>query len=82
MEISQNNENVCKNPEPRMRFRNFGDSGITLQLLFWIERPEDRGRITDELNTAIYKRFAIENIEIPFPQRTVHVKTSDTLKAD
>ena len=82
MEISQNNENVCKNPEPRMRFRNFGDSGISLQLLFWIERPEDRGRITDELNTAIYKRFAIENIEIPFPQRTVHVKTSDTLKAD
>jgi small-conductance mechanosensitive channel len=80
MEIAQNNENVCKNPEPRMRFRNFGDSGITLQLLFWIEKPEDRGRITDELNTAIYKQFIKENIVIPYPQRTIHVKTQDSLK--
>ena len=64
-----------------MRFRTFGESGITLQLLFWIEKPEYRGLITDELNTAIYKRFAVENIEIPFPQRTIHVKASDNLKA-
>ena len=81
MDISQNNENVCKKPNPRMRFRTFGESGITLQLLFWIEKPEYRGLITDELNTAIYKRFAVENIEIPFPQRTIHVKASDNLKA-
>ena len=78
--IAKNSENVCKNPEPRMRFRSFGDSGITLQLLFWIERPEDRGRITDELNTAIYKQFTEENIVIPYPQRTIHVKTQDSLK--
>ena len=82
MDIAQNNENVCKKPNPRMRFRTFGESGITLQLLFWIEKPEYRGLITDELNTAIYKRFAVENIEIPFPQRTIHVKASDNLKAD
>ena len=81
MDIAQNNENVCKKPNPRMRFRTFGESGITLQLLFWIEKPEYRGLITDELNTAIYKRFAVENIEIPFPQRTIHVKASDNLKA-
>ena len=55
MDIAQNNENVCKKPESRMRFRTFGDSGLNIQLLFWIEKPEDRGRITDELNTAIYK---------------------------
>ena len=81
MDIAQNNENVCKKPKTRMRFRTFGESGITLQLLFWIEKPEYRGLITDELNTAIYKRFAVENIEIPFPQRTIHVKASDNLKA-
>ncbi len=79
MDIAQNNENVCKKPESRMRFRTFGDSGLNIQLLFWIEKPEDRGRITDELNTAIYKRFNKDRIEIPFPQRTLHIKSPDSL---
>ena len=79
MDIAQNNENVCTKPEPRMRFRSFGDSGLNIQLLFWIEKPEDRGRITDELNTAIYKRFNKDRIEIPFPQRTLHIKSPDSL---
>ena len=79
MDIAQNNENVCKKPESRMRFRTFGDSGLNIQLLFWIEKPEDKGRITDELNTAIYKRFNKDRIEIPFPQRTLHIKSPDSL---
>ena len=82
MEIAQTSENVCKKPKPRVRFRTFGDSGLTFQLLFWIEKPEGRGRITDELNTAIYKQFAKEKIEIPYPQRTIHIKSSDLQKTN
>ena len=78
-EISKASESVCENPAPRVRFRSFGDSGLIFQLLFWIEKPEDRGRIVDEINSTIYKRFIDENIEIPYPQRTLHVKTSDSL---
>jgi len=81
-DIAKNSANVCKSPNPRVRFRTFGDSGLTFQLLFWIEKPEDRGRITDELNTAIYKQFANEKIEIPFPQRTIHIKSSDLQKTN
>ena len=44
------------------------------QLLFWIDKPEMRGRVTDQINSKIYKAFNQENIEIPFPQRTVHIK--------
>ena len=80
--IAKNSGNVCKSPNPRVRFRTFGDSGLTFQLLFWIEKPEDRGRITDELNTAIYKQFANEKIEIPYPQRTIHIKSSDLQKTN
>ena len=76
-EISKTSENVCKNPPPRVRFRDFGDSGLLFELLFWIEKPADRGRIKDEINSIIYKRFIDENIEIPFPQRTIHVITPD-----
>jgi len=81
-DIAKNSTNVCKSPNPRVRFRTFGDSGLTFQLLFWIEKPEDRGRITDELNTVIYKQFAKEKIEIPYPQRTIHIKSSDLQKTN
>ena len=79
MDVSHSNENVCKDPIPRVRFRSFGDSGIIFQLLFWIEKPADRGRITDEINSAIYKQFIEENIEIPYPQRTIHIKNPASL---
>ena len=42
--------------------------------MFWIDKPEMRGRVIDELNSKIYKMFNQENIEIPFPQRTLHIK--------
>lgn len=65
---------VCKSPEPRVRFRSFGDSSLDVELLGWIEVPVQRGRALDALNTAVYKRFAEEGIQIPFPQRDLYVK--------
>ena len=80
LEIAKASNNICIEPNPRVRFRSFGDSGLILQLLFWIEKPEDRGRIIDEINSEIYKRFNKENIEIPYPQRTLHIQTPNSLK--
>ena len=76
-EIAINSNSVCKNPNPRVRFREFAASGIRFQLLAWIEKPEYRGRVIDELSTKIYNAFNENNIEIPFPQRTVHIKKTD-----
>ncbi|MBI45223.1 MAG: mechanosensitive ion channel protein [Candidatus Marinimicrobia bacterium] len=75
--IAKSSSNVCKEPAPRVRFREFGASGLKFQLLAWIEKPELRGRVVDELSTEIYNAFNAENIEIPFPQRTVHIKKTD-----
>ncbi len=66
---------ICDEPEPRVRFRKFGESGLDFELLCWINQPVDRGRITHELNCAVYKAFAEEKISIPFPQRDLHVRT-------
>ena len=74
MEIALSSEEVCGDPVPRVRFRQFGDSGLLFQLLFWIEKPEMRGRVIDSVNEMIYKRFNDQNIEIPFPQQTIHIK--------
>lgn len=77
--VATDNVEVCANPAPRVRFRTFGDSGLDFQLLCWIDRPIDRGRINHELNCSVYKAFAANDIEIPFPQRDLHVRTMPDL---
>jgi len=72
--IALNSKNVCKDPEPRVRLRLLGESGLRIQLLFWIEKPELRGFVIDEITSEIYNSFNSENIDIPFPQRTLHIK--------
>jgi small-conductance mechanosensitive channel len=64
---------ACRQPEPRVRFRKFGDSSLDFELLVWIEHPAQRGLVSDKLNTAVYKAFQAEGVQIPFPQRDVHV---------
>ena len=71
IEIAKNNENVLGTPEPRVRFREFADHGLRLQLLFWIHKPEIRGRTIDAVNTEIYKQFAQQKISIPYPTMEV-----------
>jgi len=69
--IALGNKNVLKTPEPRVRFREFADHGLKLQLLFWIHKPEIRGRTVDVVNTEIYKQFSQNNISIPYPTMNV-----------
>ena len=76
--IAKNNSNVMDDPEPRVRFREFVDSGLKLQLLFWISKPEKRGRTVDQVNTDIYKKFAERNILIPYPTMKVILPKQET----
>jgi MscS family membrane protein len=71
--IAEQSEYLVADPEPRVRFRELGDSSLNFQLLGWVQEPGLRGAALDELYTAVYKRFAQERITIPFPQRDVHL---------
>jgi small-conductance mechanosensitive channel len=73
--VAAENADILDVPAPRARFRLFGDSSLDFELLGWIADPADRGRVQHELNCAVYKAFIRENIEIPFPQRDLHVRT-------
>ncbi|MGB5421466.1 MAG: mechanosensitive ion channel family protein [Desulfobacterales bacterium] len=75
MDVAGSQPEVCKAPAPRVRFRAFGDSSLDHELLCWVDKPVLRGRVTHLLNTAVYKRFIKEGIDIPFPQRDVTIKT-------
>ncbi len=78
--VANDHTEVLKNPEPRVRFRTFGDSGLNFELLTWIANPADRGRMSHELNCAVYKALREQQIEIPFPQRDIHVRAMPSEK--
>lgn len=64
---------VRAEPEPRIRFRAFGASALEHELLVWVETPADRGLVTHDLLTRIYKRFGALGIEIPYPKQDVYL---------
>jgi small-conductance mechanosensitive channel len=72
--IGLEHADTATHPEPRVRLRGFGASSLDLDLLVWIERPEDRGRITHELLMQIYKTLGAEGIEIPYTKHDVYIK--------
>jgi small-conductance mechanosensitive channel len=72
--VAQESESVCSDPEPRVRFRTFGASSLDFELLCWVSDPELRGRVLDELNSAVYKRFIDEGIEIPYAKQDLYIK--------
>ena len=74
MDIAMKDEDVCQDPEPRVRFRKFGASSLDFELLCWIEQPVLRGRVLDILNGKVYKRFIEEHIEIPYSKHDLYIK--------
>jgi len=66
---------ILRDPSPVCLLVGFGDSSVDLELRFWIEDPQNG--VTNVTSTALLKvwdTFKAHNIEIPFPQRDVHLK--------
>jgi small-conductance mechanosensitive channel len=61
---------------PRVFLKEFADNGILLELAVWIRDPsEGQNNLRSDINWAIWRRFKAAGIEIPFPQRVVHLAT-------
>ncbi|MGI9258148.1 MAG: mechanosensitive ion channel family protein [Gammaproteobacteria bacterium] len=75
-------EEICDTPEPRVRFRAFGDSSLDFELLAWVGEPVLRGRLEHELNRGVYKAFSEHGIEIPFPQQDLHIRSTTSNEAE
>ncbi|HOY00118.1 mechanosensitive ion channel domain-containing protein [Zoogloea sp.] len=74
VEAAGNQARVMTDPAPGAFVEAFADSGINLQLGFWIRDPaEGTLGIRSAINLEIWRRFKEEGIEIPFPQREVRV---------
>ncbi|GAB2889730.1 mechanosensitive ion channel [Uliginosibacterium flavum] len=81
-ELPQQQERVIADPAPQAFLVSFDDSGMTLELGFWISDPE-KGHleIRSNLNRAILRRFREEGVEIPYPQREVRLLNPAVVQA-
>ncbi len=65
---------ILSEPPPEVRFEQFGDSSLDFSLLVWISNPGEDRRLSSDLRFEIDRSFRAAGIEIPFPQRDVHVR--------
>jgi small-conductance mechanosensitive channel len=75
LEVAAANQRVLDTPAPRVRLQAFGDNGINLELVLWMHDPEEgEFNLRSDLNWAIWAAFKRKDIEIPYPQRVVHLQ--------
>ncbi len=65
---------VQASPKPRAVFTGFGDSSLDFRLLAWVESIDVGLQAQTNLRMAVLRKLAEAGIEIPFPQRDVHVR--------
>ncbi len=81
-EATKNIPRVLTDPAPNCLLKEFGDSSINLQIRFWIDdEPQGVSNVRSEVLIAVWKAFREHHIEIPFPQRDLHIK-SDHIPSD
>jgi small-conductance mechanosensitive channel len=69
-------ERVLPNPVPICLTKNFGDSSIDLELRIWINDPQNGiANVSSDIYLEIWNSFKENGIQLPFPQRDIHLKT-------
>ena len=74
LEIAKAHPGILSDPAPIASFEAFGDNSLNLLLRVYLPTMDNRLATISDLHTEIHRRFAEEAIEIPYPQRDVHIK--------
>ncbi len=78
MEVMKENTAILKSPPPDVWFDEFGDSSLNFTMMVWtsayVQRPKS---LKSQLYYAVFQKFKEHNIEIPFPQRDLHIKSGE-----
>ena len=77
LEVAEANPDVLDHPEPLPLFRGFGASSLDFELRAWTERFENFYRVQSDLSVQISDALDRAGIEIPFPQRDLHLRSID-----
>ena len=73
-QVAAENPDALADPPPIVQLAEFGDSAWTMRVIVWIADPVRVRTVRSDLNMAIVRMFRARGIEIPFPQRDLHLR--------
>ena len=78
LEVADENEGILRHPQPDVLFEEYADSALVFNLRVWtgeyINKPDV---LKSQIYYATFKKFKEHDIEIPFPQRDLHIKNEE-----
>ena len=75
----ENHPAISKNMAPVVRFADFGESSLDFEILFWTKRFLRIDMVKSDIRFKINKLFRENHVEIPFPQRDLHIKSNNSV---
>ena len=80
LQAVQETDRILKTRAPRVNIMEFGDSSVNFEVRFWIQDPEEGlTNIRSDVYMRIWELFQEHDIEIPFPQRDLNVRSNDQI---
>jgi small-conductance mechanosensitive channel len=77
LDVARQEPSISKGKPPVVRFTEFGDNSLNFLLMVWIDvRTTPRRRVRSALYFTIFEEFKKAGIEIPFPQRDIHIRST------
>ena len=76
MKVLKEHPDVLQDPAPNVYFNDLGESSLDFRLLFWTDNFDEWLRIRSEVVFKIHDILYAEGIEIPFPQRDLHIRST------
>ncbi len=77
LQIAQEHPEVLNHPSPQVFFVGLGESSLDFELMVWISEPSRQDPLKSDLYFCIEKALRDSQIEIPFPQRDLHLRTQN-----
>lgn len=76
--VIKQSDHIVENQQSNVFLKDFGDSAVIFELLYYIPRYPDKRMIKDQINSQVYKALDENDIEIPYPQRDIHMNSTQT----
>ena len=75
LQVASENDDVLEDPAPQVFFVDFGNSSLDFELGVWLNQPAREPDIASALRFRIDAIFRESGVEIPFPQRDLHIRS-------
>lgn len=77
-EVVTQHPKVLRYPSPQVLFRAFGDSSLDWEAWFFVPTPRERFTVANDVLLQVDQAFRAHGVQIPFPQRDLHLRSADT----